>query len=123
VDTVASKIAPFSGCVSVGQTRVFKISDDPGPPAQLTPASFQNAEARLAGERVAIPWQSAKPVQPRVFGRGSADTCRTRVDRPLFAGNFAFVTYAEPGGRLGAKVFHLRNGEWHDEETVTLGYW
>lgn len=59
----------------------------------------------------------------RVFGRGSADDCPTRVGAPTFAGDFAFVSYSEPGGIIGAYVFE-RDGEgWDVNEKIHLGYW
>jgi len=45
------------------------------------------------------------------------------VGRPLYAANFAFVTYSSPGGKVGAYVFRRREGAWREEETVALGYW
>ncbi|WP_237713958.1 hypothetical protein [Novosphingobium sp. Rr 2-17] len=45
------------------------------------------------------------------------------IDRPLHASNFAFVTYREPGGKIGAYAFHHSEGTWREEETVVLGHW
>jgi len=123
VDHVISKIAPFASCVRVGQTHIFMISNDPGSPALLVPTSFKGPETRSAAVSVAIPWQSAKTDRTQFFGRGSAETCPTTVDSPLYAGNFAFVSYSEPGGKIGAYAFRLRAGAWREEEAVVSGYW
>lgn len=123
VDRVILKVAPFTSCVRVGQTKIFKISDEPGPPALLLPTSFNNREARLAAARIAIRWQTANDGDTAFLGRGSPDNCRTFVGRPAYSANFAFVTFSEPGGTLGAYSFHYREGTWREDERVALGHW
>lgn len=117
------RIAPFASCVRVGKTQVFKASNDLGPPALLVPTSFKDPEIRTAAASVAIPFQSAKTEQTAIFRRGPIEDCVTQVNRPLYAANFAFVTYSELGGKIGAFAFRRRSGGWEEEEVLVLGYW
>lgn len=104
VDKVVSRVASFSTCLNVGQTRIIAESED-GPPALLSPNSFKNAAVKAAASRIARPWQSYRPAEPKFFGKGVADDCPTSVNSPAFSGEFAFLTYSEPGGAIGAFAF------------------
>lgn len=123
IDEVALEIAPFSDCIRVGQTQIFQESNEMGPPALLYPSSFKNAEARMAAAKLAKPWQTARYGEPQLFGEGTADNCGTTVNVPAFADEFAFLTFSEPGGAIGAYAFRRQGPDWQVTEKVQLGFW
>ncbi|WP_179506322.1 MULTISPECIES: hypothetical protein [unclassified Sphingomonas] len=123
IDQVSSIVAPFSSCLSVGQTQIFLADGEPGPPALLLPESFRNSEVRAAAASIAIKWQLAKKEESSFFGTGSPDNCPAKIDRPKYTANFAFVTYSSPSGSIGAYAFRRHDGRWQKVEHVALGYW
>lgn len=123
VDEVAERVAPFSDCVRVGKTQIFSESNETGPPASLLARSFENVAAQTAAEKVARPWQQARHDSPKFFGKGSPDACALAVNAPVYADDFAFLTYSEPGGIIGAYAFRRDGSDWRKVEDIRLGYW
>jgi hypothetical protein len=123
VDEVVSRVAPFTSCVQVGQTRIIRDEGGNGPPAALVPSSFRDPDVRAAAEKAAVPWQTVQPGRPKIFGVGTVDRCATRVGASVRVGKFAFLTYAEPEGEIGAFAFQRQADRWRVKERVRLGYW
>ena len=123
VDYVARRIDPFSSCLAVGETRVFARSDEPGPPALLMPDVFARPDVKEAARRIAVRWQALPPERLQSLPLHRAHECRTQVDHPAYAGDFAFVSYVSQSGKLGAMAFQRREGKWHEVQRVALGYW
>ncbi|WP_423141685.1 hypothetical protein ACOYW6_12780 [Parablastomonas sp. CN1-191] len=123
VDEVAAQVAPFRHCLRVGQTQIFTAVNEMGPPALLTPKLFMTPKAQSAAEKVAGPWQTARHEAPRFFGVGSPDNCATTVNAPVISDGFAFLTYSDPGGVIGAFAFQRQGSDWKLIEKIQLGFW
>lgn len=123
VDRTVARVAPLSNCVSLYETQITKQSDEPGAPSLLVARSFENRAARNAASKVAVRWRTLKHRTVAHFGPGAADDCGTQVGRPLYSGDYAFVSYSEPGGVIGAFAYRRKDDGWHPIEHVHLGYW
>jgi hypothetical protein len=89
----------------------------------LQPSSFKKPDVRAAAAKVAKPLPLAQYGEPKFFGEGTPDACATSVNAPIFADGFAFLTYSDPGGRIGAYAFKQQSGDWLVAEEVRLGFW
>ncbi|MFM5893531.1 MAG: hypothetical protein ACKOQM_03755 [Novosphingobium sp.] len=148
IDHVVALEDPATSCVTVGgTTHVYKQSSS-GPPAMLEAEKIKDGAARIAAAKIAIAGpvgvpagtqlsekdehlaaeQAAKEeaeyrASVRTFGKFGGERCLMQVNAPAFSGNFAFVSFANSGGGIGAYVFQRQNNDWEAVEKVKLGFW
>jgi len=89
----------------------------------LQPSSFKNPDVRTAANKAAMPMRMVQSPKQKLFGEGTLDDCATTVNAPVLVGEFAFLTYSEPGGEIGAFAFQRQGSTWQVREQVRLGYW
>ena len=87
------------------------------------PDVFARPDVKEAARRIAVRWQALPPERLQSLPLHRAHECRTQVDHPAYAGDFAFVSYVSQSGKLGAMAFQRREGKWHEVQRVALGYW
>lgn len=148
IDHVVAMEDPTTSCVTVGgTTHVYKQSPL-GPPAMLEAEKIKNGAARIAAAKIAIAGpvglpegtqlsekdarlaaeqgareEAAYRASVRTFGKLNGERCLMRVNAPTFSGDFAFVSFGDASGGIGAYVFHRKNKTWETVERVKLGYW
>jgi len=113
-----------SACVAVGgPTAIVKLGAEDGPPAMLTAQAVKNAQARRAAQAIAKSWHDVQAEKPQIYGDARSGNCAMHVNGPAYSEDFAFVSYASPGGEMGAYVFRKTDSRWQIIERVKLGYW
>ena len=93
----------------------------------LIPESFEDPAVRRAAHSVAKTWGQTPlrrwRVLRRVLPSDKENWCAAGVGETLHAGDYAFVSYHDPGGVIGAIAFLRVDGMWREVERVRLGYW
>lgn len=128
IDRVVSRqsgVINRTPCVGVrGPTRIFKKSDASGPPALFGAENINDPAAQRAARAISVSWKDAgNPDSYRIYGLAVQGECPMNVNRPAHSGNFAFVTYSDPGGEIGAYIFRKVGRDWQYVERVRLGFW
>lgn len=49
--------------------------------------------------------------------------CSMRVSGPALSDDYAFMSYSNPGGEIGAYAFSKSGDDWTVVEKVRLGFW
>jgi hypothetical protein len=89
----------------------------------LVPERFKSHEARNAASAIAVDWKDALITQPKIVGKVIGDRCQMRVTGPAISGDYAFLSFSNPGGQLGAYAFKKSDKGWEFAERVSLGFW
>lgn len=124
VTTRQGGIINSAPCVGVrGPTLIFRPGAS-GPPALLGATNILDSDARRAASTIAVNWEdNARLDSYRIYGVPVRGECAMNVSRPTYSGEFAFVSYSDPGGEIGAYVFRRADDDWRYVEHVKLGFW
>ncbi len=123
VDRVVDREGPWSSCVTYSPRDHVAKADSDGPPGILTPLSFEDPDARKAASAIAIDWSDMQDSDPVTLGEADGEWCPMSVSGPAISGDYAFLSFSEPGGELGAYAFKRAGDGWRIVEKVHLGWW
>lgn len=114
-------------CVNVVQLEMLGHNPRPSAvPTGLHPGNFQSPPVRELARQVAQ--GRGKKVDIEISGidvnpQTAGVQCNASVSKPVEIGDYSFVEFASPDGRLGAYAFMRRDDAWQPAERIKLGFW
>ena len=134
INLVVGQEAPFHGCVEVtsegGLVAEFPKGYNAPNNGGWDIEQFEDLQVVDAARRIAVSLDEAVRMEREtevlhVFGESdpNSDGCVMSVSHPTFSGDYAFLSFMNPGGEFGHYALKRMDSNWTVAERVSTGLW
>ena len=134
INLVVEQEAPFHGCVEVtsegGLVAEFPKGYNAPTNGGWGVEQFKDPRVVDAARQISVSLDEAVRMEREtqvlhVFGESEPNSarCVMSVTQPSFSGDYAFLSFMNPGGEMGHYALKRRDSNWTVAERVFTGWW
>ncbi|MFN2100114.1 hypothetical protein [Altererythrobacter sp. MF3-039] len=134
VDLVVSREAPFHWCLEVTSEGglVAEFPDEYNAPNNggWDVNQFEDPQVVDAARRIAVSLDEAVKMERETkvlhligMRDPNSDGCVMSLSHPTFSGDYAFLSFMNPGGEFGHYALERNDSGWRVKERVFTGWW